>query len=658
MGRKRKKIPVELSKKKNTTCNVFEKRTWILITFVFLFSLSLRMLYLSQCISTPLFHGLVVDAEKYDALALKILVGEFTHKEFIYLNPLYPFFLALLYFVFTHSYLAVMITQAVVDSLSCILIYYIASTCFNKVVGIISAITYACYGLAIFYTGTIITPTLDIFLSLSCIASLQATQRTRTPLLFSVAGIFLGLAVSSRPNVILFLLFLPLWFFSVVNHKVGISKSILRFLLFLGGFSAVMLPIAIRNFSIEKRFSPLAVQGGINFYIGNNSQATGTFMSPYGISSSPIDQVKTSIRFAEKASGKSLSPSEASRYWLYKGVAFIKDNPLLALALYVKKCALFWRKEELPLNIDYALSKAFIPLFILPFISFGMVAPFALLGIILSFKKWNDILPVILFIVSYMLSVTIFFVTARYRIPIVPFLIIFASYALYYVVERVRAKDTRGIIISGALLILLFTGINKDLNRFTLTPPAKHYSNLGMVYHRQGKLDEAVSALKKSLSIDPYGVEAHYNLGNVYFARGLFNQAINEYKEALKINPDFAEAYNNLGMVYGKQELLDEAISQFTNVLTADPDFADAYYNRGTAYGKKGLLDEAIADLKKSLSINPEDSKALFNLGLAYHRKGMREEAIPQFKRAIAINPHLKEVCPQLGVNIEVRDTP
>ena len=66
----------------------------LLLIGIFIFALFIRLLYLKQMLPTPLFHGLIADTEKFDSLALKILKGDFTHQEFIYLNPLYPFFLA------------------------------------------------------------------------------------------------------------------------------------------------------------------------------------------------------------------------------------------------------------------------------------------------------------------------------------------------------------------------------------------------------------------------------------------------------------------------------------------------------------------------------------------------------------------------------------
>ena len=662
MGRKKKKHTVASSKKSQPGKNGLKDKESlllkvckpeILLTGIFLLALAIRLIYLSQVIHTPIFHGLVADTEKYDSFALHILKGNFTHKDFIYLNPLYPFFLAFIYLIGGHSHFAVAFIQALIDSISSVLIYFIASTLFNKKVGIIAAFTYACYGIAVFYTGILLAPTVVIFLTLLFIASLIFAEQRGKVFIFFISGIFFGLAGLARPNVILFLFLLPIWFFTLLKNRLGIYKSIQGFLLLLVGFLMVLSLISIRNYSIEKRFSPFSVQGGLNFYIGNNPEATGYFMSPCGISSSPIDQVKTSIRYTEKTSGKNITPSQASSYWLLKGLTFIRDNPIDASSLYMEKFALFWRKEELPLNIDYSLSKNFASIFRLPFISFGIIAPFALLGIILTLRKRNNLLLILLFIFSYMASVIIFFVSARYRLLIAPFLIICSSYFLYRFAEMIRAQETKGMITSSILLVLLLAGVNAPFKHFKRAPASLHYSNLGMIYHREGRLDEAVSALKQAISTDPYCIEAYYNLGNVYTTKGLIKEAIDEYKKALKLNPDFAEAHNNLGMVYGKKGLLDKAISEFNNALAINPNYAEAYYNRGTACGKKGLLNAAISDFKKALSINPDYPEAFYNLGLAYSRKGMNDEAALAFKKGIALNPGLADAYKKSGLASE-----
>jgi len=135
MERKKKKHTNQSSKRSQTRKTYLEDKDRlgkkllkpeIILTGVFIIALLIRFIYLNQIIFTPIFRGLAVDAEKYDSFALQILKGNFSHKDSIYLNPLYPFFLALIYLIFGHSHLIVASIQGIIDSISCIVIYYIA----------------------------------------------------------------------------------------------------------------------------------------------------------------------------------------------------------------------------------------------------------------------------------------------------------------------------------------------------------------------------------------------------------------------------------------------------------------------------------------------------------------------------------------------------
>jgi len=401
---------------------------------------------------------------------------------------------------------------------------------------------------------------------------------------------------------------------------------------------------------IENELSPFSAQGGINFYIGNNAEAKGYFMSPQGISGSPIEQVKTSILYAEKEAGIKLTPSQASRYWLNKGLKFIKDNPHDTLLLYLKKFALFWSKEEIPLNISYSLARNLVPIFQLPFIPFGIISPLAIIGILLSVRGKKSAL-LNLFIFSYMVSVIIFFVSTRYRLPVVPFLIICASSTLYHLVAMMRAGKIKSLIIVTILCFIVSAGVNVPSEYFKLASTPEHYNNLGKLYYAKGNLDKAIINLREALAMNPSFVEAHCNLGNVYFEKGMVKESIDEYKNALKINPDYALAHYNLGLVYNKKNMLEEALSAYHKALVIDPNYAEAHSNLGFIYGEKGMLDDAIEECEKAVAINPNLLEVHTNLGFFYRKKGMLDKAIKACKKALDINPDYALAHYNLSVN-------
>jgi tetratricopeptide (TPR) repeat protein len=74
---------------------------------------------------------------------------------------------------------------------------------------------------------------------------------------------------------------------------------------------------------------------------------------------------------------------------------------------------------------------------------------------------------------------------------------------------------------------------------------AKGYFNLGCVYYRQGKLEEAIASFQQALKMEPNHAEAHYNLGVIYYAKHEFKLAVQHLDEAVKfgknVDPNFLE---------------------------------------------------------------------------------------------------------------------
>ena len=66
-----------------------------------------------------------------------------------------------------------------------------------------------------------------------------------------------------------------------------------------------------------------------------------------------------------------------------------------------------------------------------------------------------------------------------------------------------------------------------------------------------GKLDEAIDAYNKALSIKPDYAEAHNNMGNVLRDLGKLNEAIDAYNRALSIKPNQRMPHN--GVVLNEQ---------------------------------------------------------------------------------------------------------
>ena len=106
---------------------------------------------------------------------------------------------------------------------------------------------------------------------------------------------------------------------------------------------------------------------------------------------------------------------------------------------------------------------------------------------------------------------------------------------------------------------------------------------MGVAAAELGRLDQAVTAFQKAISINPNSPDIYNNLGNVLNDKGKSKEAIEAYKKALNLKPDYADAHYNMGNALQDQEKLEEAVCFYKKALTLKPDYAEAYYNLGNA---------------------------------------------------------------------------
>jgi superkiller protein 3 len=179
---------------------------------------------------------------------------------------------------------------------------------------------------------------------------------------------------------------------------------------------------------------------------------------------------------------------------------------------------------------------------------------------------------------------------------------------------------------------------------------ASGYFYQGITLVEQTQLKEAESSFRKALELDPNYAEARVNLGLVYHQEGKPDQAINELNQAIRINPNLVEAHFNLGVLQQAKGQLDLAIASYTTATRLDPNNAAAFYNLGVALRSKGRETEATIAYKEAIRLNPDYGGARVGLGANLSEQGQVDEAITQFRRAIEINPNDAEAYNNLGV--------
>jgi tetratricopeptide (TPR) repeat protein len=153
------------------------------------------------------------------------------------------------------------------------------------------------------------------------------------------------------------------------------------------------------------------------------------------------------------------------------------------------------------------------------------------------------------------------------------------------------------------------------------------YNIIGAANKGLGKIEEAIEAYQKAISLKPDFAEAYYNMGNAIKEQGKLDEAIEAYTKAISIKPDHAKGYNNMGIALENQGKLEEAIGAYAKTLSIKPDHAEAYYNMGNALKEQGKLDKAIEAYNKALKLKPDYAEAKTNLAILLFESRRFEEA-------------------------------
>jgi type IV pilus biogenesis/stability protein PilW len=167
---------------------------------------------------------------------------------------------------------------------------------------------------------------------------------------------------------------------------------------------------------------------------------------------------------------------------------------------------------------------------------------------------------------------------------------------------------------------------------------ATHHFNLGLLYHKNNKLPEAIEEYKRAIQIDPFNVGAHNNLGMVYKDLGRYEEAISQYQKVLSIDPRYGKARHNIAVVYYSQGNLEKAAMELNLAIAANPRRPESYTNLGLIYKKLKNLPEAREVFQKGLSIDPKYPPLHYNLAIILEEEGDFGGAIFHYQKFVELS--------------------
>ncbi len=545
------------------------------IALVLLVAALLRLAHWVAVRDEPFFARLAMDSQEYDRWARELAAGEWIGTEPFFQAPLYPYLLGLVYRA-GGGLDAIYLLQIAAAIAGLWALARAGAELAGERAGLVAAALGAVYLPFFFYDVQLLKESLAVSIVSALLWLLVRARSDGAPRYFLLAGLAGGVLALLREN---FLLVAPFLLPLAWRRGEGSRRALLRAAALVGGLALPLLPVALRNAALGGGFLPTTSQGGVNYWIGNNPEADGTYRPLTPGRQIPRLEREEPRRIAELETGQELSAAEVSRYWLGKALDWAADEPGRFAALQVHKLGLFWSAYEWPDATDYYWTKGLSSVLGAPGLEFLAVALLAMAGALgllreRGLARWS---PVLLFELGWMLSIVAFFVFSRYRLPALPGLLLLAARPIVGVADLAR-RGRRGLAVAGAGAISLVWILPHALGHEPNGPLVEY--NLGRLYEEGGDPLLARAHYEASLRSDPDGFLPALNLGNLSARSGAYEEARAWYERATKAEPRSPEAWSNLGGARLATGDLEGAATALDRALELDPALPAARRNR------------------------------------------------------------------------------
>jgi len=378
--------------------------------------------------------------------------------------PLYPIFLALIYFISGSGpsrFFAARLAQAILLGAPLApLTYLIAHRLLRSPSEIsekaarLAALFVSAYPMLLIFPLGLGTENLFFLLLLASFYSLLHLEEKKQPSAYLLSGLLLALAALTRSVILPFVALAIFWVWllplDLPSVASSLRSSIWRLpsrrntrgaMLTLTAFTLAVLPWVVRNSLLHHRLTGIETSLGYNLYVGYHPQSNGTFTFGPSLDLLPI-----------------LDDSVRDRLGTQKAIEFIRAAPSRFWPLALSRLGHFFRLELRIFTYFYSnnflghlpapLLLAILALLSLPFAALSLSAA---AGIWLLPRRPSTLLLFFLFI-GYLLPHVFILSEERFHLALIPFLAILA--ALLWTSGRGAVKSISPPALTFSLLLM------------------------------------------------------------------------------------------------------------------------------------------------------------------------------------------------------------
>lgn len=604
---------------------------WPGTILIALVALALRAGYLYYYSGLPDWNWLTVDNWYHHNWAGTIADGDLLGGTTYFRAPLYVWLLGLLYAVFGASIWVARLFGLALGVVAPLLTRRLAERVYSPSAGLIAGLLHACYPVAIYFDlELLLDPLFTVLLQLCLLALMRWWDRpgSATALL---TGLAFGLASLARPTALV----LAAAVLAIMLLRTAVAARFKEATLCTLGLMLVIAPVTIRNVAVADDPVLIASQGGINFFIGNNDASDGVsavLPQPYGHNWQLADIVYE----AEKVHDRTLRPGEVSAYWTDRAIDWIEAHPSAFLTRSLAKVGLQFSNEEFSNNRNLAEFFNRVPLLKWNPLSFGVLVPLAVLGLV----GWRDnrkLWVLILLLLLYVVAGSVFFVNARFRLAVLPLYFVLAAGGTVSLPRLIPPTRPRSLLLILLALVAGFASFQTQAQDARQRGPVTLLARAGEAFGT-ADFSRALGLYRQAYAVDPMYPEVSLGLGAAFFRLGSADSARYYFTREIALHPQRVKGYTNLAsllLVSGDTVGSAQLCSSARSVRPFDP-----LAWRLTLRAAVGLPGAQLVALADSAGRATHDNIYVLNeAATALTNAGLTGEAERILKRAIESTP-------------------
>ncbi len=384
------------------------------------------------------------DTRHYDQAARSLLAGEGFGERY-YRAPLYPLLMAGVYLVFGKSFLAMRLLEALLGAGLCWLVFLIAKNLLNESIALMATLFSALFPHFILLAGILYPTQIFAILMAASFYCILQSEKTNQSLHAALSGVLAALAALTVPAILFALPFWLLWM-SFRTRK-SLPRNLGLAFVFLTAFSVILTPWTLRNYHKYRRITliqplphtvlpNLQDQKAQEQEIESGFQGTVRYLkeNPNGTEEDTI--LKTALHYLLHPWGTiRYTISEMGHFWALYPDRLDTANPNYRQTIHAKD-----RRMVVGGNRLWPYIKI-ISIFVM-----SLVYTFACIGLLTATMTKQHLTLVLLTIAGFSIGYSLIYAEVRYRIPIEPYILIFAAAGVSHLANGVARRRRKGVV--------------------------------------------------------------------------------------------------------------------------------------------------------------------------------------------------------------------